>query len=319
MTEKEIRKVLRRRMGSVSWTLILYYGILNAMVMVVVLQDVLAKSLGSFASGNLPAEEELMSAAMGNGWGYLLTILVGLVILLGWKGTPYVTGELWTKKEPMTGKSFLGILCVFIGGQLVFSLVTQLLNWLLTPLGVDITASLEAATGNAATLSMFLYMAFGAPISEEILFRGLIQGTLRPYGKRFAIFGSDFLFGMFHGNLVQTPFAFAVGLVLGYTAETYSLFWSVVLHIINNLVLGDLLSRLAGLLPTPWGDLLSTGILLAFTVAAAVILILRRKEVREYFSRDGMDSLCVKCFFANSGMVVFLIIMVVNILLMLSV
>lgn len=318
MTEKEIRRVLRRRLGSVSWTLIVYYGILNIMVMAVMMGDGLKKSLGSLAAGKIPSQEEIMASITGNAWGYLLAILVGLVILLGWKGMPYVTRELWTRKRAMTLGNFLCLLCVFIGGQLVFSLFTQLMDWILTPLGVDITASLEAATGQADTLSMFLYAAFAAPLGEELLFRGLVQDTLRPYGKRFAIFGSAFLFGMFHGNLVQTPFAFAVGLVLGYTAEEYSLLWSVALHIINNLVLGDLLSRLGELLPPPGGDLLTGGILLGCTVAAVVILVVRREEVRAYFRQDGMDGRCLRGFFVNSGMALFLILMILNMLLMLG-
>lgn len=316
MTEKDIRRVLRRRMGSVSWTLVVYYGILNFMVAEVIFTESFGKTFASFP--NIPPQEEILSSAMGNAWGYLLAILVGLVILMGWKGTGYVTVDLWKKKSAMTAEGFVGLLCVFVGGQIVFSLLTQLMNWLLTPLGVDITASLEAATGGADTLSMFLYGCVAAPIAEEILFRGLIQGTLRPYGKRFAIFGSAFLFGMFHGNLVQTPFAFAVGLVLGYTAETYSLLWSVVLHAFNNFVLGDLLTRLAELLPAPFGDLLSGMILLAFTVAGIVILILRRREVREYFAVEGMDRRCLRGFFMNSGMIVFLLLMLANMLLMLG-
>lgn len=316
MTERDIRKVLRRRMGGVSWTLVVYYGILNIMVAAVIVGESITKTFARFP--DMPSQEEILSSAMGNAWGYLLAILVGLVILMGWKGTDYVTVDLWKKKTAMTAEGFLGLLCVFVGGQIVFSLLTQLMDWILTPLGVDITASLEAATGGSDTLSMFLYAGFAAPIAEEILFRGLIQGTLRPYGKRFAIFGSAFLFGMFHGNLVQTPFAFAVGLVLGYTAETYSLLWSVVLHAFNNLVLGDLLTRLAELLPAPFGDLLSSMILLAFTVAGIVILILRRREVREYFAAEGMDRRCLRGFFVNSGMAVFLLLMLSNMLLMLG-
>lgn len=316
MTEKEIRRVLRRRMGSVSWTLVLYYGILNIMVAAAILEEGFVKVLAQFPQ--VPSEEEIMASAMGNAWGYLLAILVGLVILMGWKGTGYVTNELWKKKTAMTAGSFLALLCVFVTGQILFSLLTQLMDWILTPMGVDITASLEAATGEADTLSMFLYASIGAPIAEEILFRGLIQGTLRPYGKRFAIFGSAFLFGLFHGNLVQTPFAFAVGLVLGYTAETYSLFWSVVLHAFNNFVLGDLLTRLAELLPAPGGDVLTGGILLAFAGAGIVILILRRREVRAYFAGEGMDRRCLRGFFVNSGMAVFLLLMLANMLLMLG-
>ena len=73
-------------------------------------------------------------------------------------------------------------------------------------------AALESSSGMQEGLAMFIYASILAPISEEILFRGLIQHSLLPFGKKFAVFGSALLFGIFHGNLAQTPFAFLAGL-----------------------------------------------------------------------------------------------------------
>ena len=88
-----------------------------------------------------------------------------------------------------------------------------------------------------------------APLWEELLFRGYVLRTLRPYGKRFAVMGSGVLFGLFHGNLLQTPYAVLMGLVLGYLTVEYSIHWAVLLHLFNNLVLADLLSRITASLP----------------------------------------------------------------------
>ena len=128
----------------------------------------------------------------------------------------------------MTPKNFLTILCVFAGGQMVFQLVTGILESLFNVFGLSILESLN--TVSTDTPSMYLYAGILAPITEELLFRGLILRTMEPFGKKFAIFTSAFLFGMFHGNLPQAPFAFAVGLVLGYTAMEYSIGWSMALH-----------------------------------------------------------------------------------------
>ena len=42
-----------------------------------------------------------------------------------------------------------------------------------------------------------------------------------------------------HGNFAQIPFALAAGLILGYIAMEYSIWHSLLLHISNNLILGD--------------------------------------------------------------------------------
>ena len=318
MTDKEIHKILRHRFAKAGWTLLIYYGIMNVMVIMAMFAQGIGGALEAFSAGKLPDPVEITSVVADNAWGYLYAAAVGLVILVGWKGLPFLSREIWHSEKRMNPASFCAITCVFVSAQLVFSVLTSVLNALLSPLGVDITASVEAATMQEGSISMLLYGALIAPVTEEILFRGLVQSTFRPYGKRFAILASAFLFGMFHGNLVQTPYALAVGLVLGYVAEEYSLGWCVVLHMFNNLVLGYLLPELAGMLPGNAGELLQGGILLAVSVGALGVIIANIQTIRDYREENRMDGRCLTCFFTNAGTIVFILVFAANMVMMLS-
>lgn len=55
--------------------------------------------------------------------------------------------------------------------------------------------------------------------------------NLRKYGDAFAIIASAFVFGLFHGNAVQMPFAFLCGLIIGYAVvATESLWTGIIIH-----------------------------------------------------------------------------------------
>ncbi len=70
---------------------------------------------------------------------------------------------------------------------------------------------------------------------EELVFRGYVLQALRPYGDGFAIVVSSLLFGLLHGNVLQIPFAFIVGLICGFVVvQTGNIWVSVVLHMLNN-------------------------------------------------------------------------------------
>lgn len=72
---------------------------------------------------------------------------------------------------------------------------------------------------------------------EEFAFRGLVLGSLKKYGEGFAIIVSSVVFGLMHGNFEQMPFAFSVGLVLGFiTIKTESLLIACAVHATNNAV-----------------------------------------------------------------------------------
>ena len=71
---------------------------------------------------------------------------------------------------------------------------------------------------------------------EEFALRGLVLGSLRKFGDVFALITSSAIFGIMHGNFEQIPFAFTVGLFLGFTViKTGSLRVAIFIHFINNM------------------------------------------------------------------------------------
>ena len=114
-------------------------------------------------------------------------------------------------------------------------------------LGLDLNISSYNYDSNSV-LEILIYVISVAVVpafSEELLFRGVVLSGLRKYGDGLAIFVSSLLFGIFHGNFVQFPFAFIVGLVLSFTVVyTNSILPAMLIHFSNNFfsVMCDVLS-----------------------------------------------------------------------------
>lgn len=94
----------------------------------------------------------------------------------------------------------------------------------------------ESITGVGSSWVLLLAVIVVAPIGEELLFRGLIQG----YGHKnfapvLAITLQGLIFGLYHGNIIQGIYAFFMGVVLGFvTHRLGSLIPAMVLHISVN-------------------------------------------------------------------------------------
>ena len=317
MEEKMLKKQIRRSFNPVGWSLVVYHIILNIAVTVVVFVDVLIRQLLAVAEGNMDAMDTLMDSAVNNAWGYLMAGAVGMLILFCWKGTDFWRKEIWAKGKPMKPGTFFAILAVFLGCQMAATIGSTILELILNCFGLSALGAMESASASVTTLSMFLYMAIWAPFSEEILFRGLIQRLLMPYGKKFAIFCSAFLFGIFHGNLVQTPYAFLVGLILGYVAAEYSIAWAMLLHLINNMLLGDSLMRITSGLPEGAVNGIILGLTGLCAVAGIVILVVNRRKIKLDLGSGKMDRRALGCFFTNPGVIVLTVMMCFNMILML--
>lgn len=85
------------------------------------------------------------------------------------------------------------------------------------------------------------YLSVGllAPLAEEVVFRGAVLRTLlnSMRSRWWPVFISALLFALVHGNPVQMPHAFLVGLLLGWMFyRTGSIVPGVVYHWVNNTV-----------------------------------------------------------------------------------
>lgn len=80
-------------------------------------------------------------------------------------------------------------------------------------------------------------IAIMAPLVEELLFRGAIQGYMLRKGMKplNAILIASAIFGIVHMNPIQIPFAFAIGLTCGWLYyRTGSVVPGIIGHFINN-------------------------------------------------------------------------------------
>ena len=98
----------------------------------------------------------------------------------------------------------------------------------------------QSSTGAlpSAPIALVIYIlrsTLVAALVEEFVFRGAIMQSLRRFGDGFALMISSMLFALAHGNLVQGPNAFLMGMVIGYfVIRTGSIWTGVLMHFFNN-------------------------------------------------------------------------------------
>lgn len=130
------------------------------------------------------------------------------------------------------------IVIIGLSVALVSNYASDMLSSVFSAFGID--NSIDFSYNVDSPLSILLYfvtVALVPALVEEFAFRGIILGTLRKYSDTVAIVVSAGLFGLMHGNFVQIPFAFCVGLVLGFVVvKTNSLLPSILIHFFNNAI-----------------------------------------------------------------------------------
>lgn len=91
--------------------------------------------------------------------------------------------------------------------------------------------------GGGTTIVSFIYIGIIAPISEELIFRGVLLNKAKVVLPIFwANVLQGFLFGLYHMNIIQGIYAFIIGMFLGSICIGFkSIYAAVVLHVIINL------------------------------------------------------------------------------------
>ena len=87
------------------------------------------------------------------------------------------------------------------------------------------------------TVLIYIYTLLFAPITEELVFRGIILGRFRnTFGDVTSNIFQAVLFAVFHFQLVQSSYAFIAGLILGYVmCERNNIVEVIMIHIVINL------------------------------------------------------------------------------------
>jgi membrane protease YdiL (CAAX protease family) len=172
--------------------------------------------------------------------GFLPNLLgISFVLILGLASSPASAAEVlslrWPpwRALPAVGLSTLGL--SLLGAEMD----TRLSEWFPPPTWVNevFRRALEYHSASEF-LSVFAFLVVVAPLTEELLFRGLFLHRLgEGHGKSHAILGSALCFGVFHLIPWQAVGAAMVGIYLGYLlVRTGSILVSIFAHACFNLV-----------------------------------------------------------------------------------
>lgn len=122
---------------------------------------------------------------------------------------------------------------VFLGLANIANLAGALLSKLV---GIENTTSILPSDGPELLLQ-FVVLCIMPAITEELFFRGALQGLLRPCGSAAAIFGPALLFALLHLDPFQGLTALVCGVFLGWLAErSGSILPGMLLHFVNNCI-----------------------------------------------------------------------------------
>lgn len=302
MYDRQRLKLHRSSCNKVGWFMMIYVGIMNVCVELVTILEGVIRFI-QYPEPTPEAFQEAITNAEYGDWGYILAMLGLILMLILWKKPKYIFSTIWETDRPMHIRDFAVLLTLFTGVQGVSQICLIAAESVLNGFGYTIMERLSMVSGGSDSVPMFIYSALGAPIIEELMFRGVVMRQLRPAGKNFSIVASAVLFGLFHGNLIQIPFAILVGLVLGYVATEYSLGWAILLHMFNNMILADTISRV---LPTMTANSVAIILFYGCLALGIVILILRRKEIKFYLKSSPKDPVAYRGLFSAPGIIVLL-------------
>ena len=183
----------------------------------------------------------------------------------------------------------------------------------------------EMAIGDsvASKILYFIIVAVLPAFAEEFAFRGVVLGLLRPYGEAFAVIGSAFVFGAMHGNIVQIPFAFVIGLFLGYLViRTGSIWPAIITHFVNNgisAVQALVQNEAAGSITQQTADIISYGLCLAAILVGLCCFKVLLKQDVDFFRFRKTDHLLTdrqkfSRYIANVGMILGLVVVGIKVL-----
>ena len=176
-----------------------------------------------------------------------------------------------------------------------------------------------------------IFMAILAPIFEELVFRKVLIDHTRKYGDQIAILFSGLAFGLFHMNLYQFFYAFALGMFFAYIyTKTSDIKYTIIMHMVFNFV-GSVISAYIlsldlSVLETDLESILMSSeninsiiipmlsieaYVLAFYIVNVVGVILLVKKRKEF--KQGLESsiipkkLIFKIVYLNSGYILYVV------------
>ncbi len=145
----------------------------------------------------------------------------------------YIQGEKIGKPIKLVG---VGLGTVGFGLLLTNIIMKAFAGTELLQSALDLMENAFKVNGPIDGLILILAVVVGAPVVEELLFRGVLYEEIRKETSlKITMFLTALIFGLYHFNILQTPNTFFMGLVLAYVYhKERSIKASIIVHAVNN-------------------------------------------------------------------------------------
>ena len=211
----------RRTMNLIGWSLVIFLGLFSDLSILdqYIFAEVLTGKLGTALSG-------LVSAAI-----YMAPFILGGVMF-------YIFNKKIPTQPIRYGLKLPAVTPLLIlAGLAMITAAAYVNSWFCDLIGYSIPPEMLAPQGydDPSAVIMYMTVALAPAFAEEFLFRGVIYGNLRPYGKTQAILISSLLFALMHQNIGQFFYTFVGGIAMALMYElTGSIWCSIIYHMFNN-------------------------------------------------------------------------------------
>ncbi len=247
-TEKALRKSARRSVNGACFMYLIAFSLEYLFVMGYRAVLPFMTSLFGKLFGMITGEGTIYSALFAENVAssgtvrYFVSMLMSVICLF----IPFVLYGRFVEKRsfgeiaPMEGKLLKGFLFAYAASQLMASFASAFVSIFGGFVAPDLFsqggASADFSANNPFELVVvFLSLCILTPFVEEFIFRGVIYGSLRKFGRGFAVVTSSAIFGLAHGSIEQMAYAFAFGVALALVFEkTGNLKTSILFHFLNN-------------------------------------------------------------------------------------
>lgn len=213
--------VYRRALNLIGWSLVIFLGLFSTITTMdqLFFSEILQGTVGISLQGVISAACYMAPFILGGAMYYIFN-----------KTTPTQPIRYGLKLPAVTPLLILAGLAVITASAYVNS-------WLCDLIGYEIPLELISPQdySNPSVVIMYMTTALAPAFAEEFLFRGVIYGNLRPFGKTQAILISSVLFALMHQNIGQFFYTFVGGVAMALMYELTGNIWcSILYHMFNN-------------------------------------------------------------------------------------
>ena len=211
----------RRALNLIGWSLVIFLGFFSTITTMdqLFFAEILQGTVGISLQGVISAACYMAPFILGGAMYYIFN-----------KTTPTQPIRYGLKLPAVTPLLILAGLAVITASAYVNS-------WLCDLIGYEIPLELISPQdySNPSVVIMYMTTALAPAFAEEFLFRGVIYGNLRPFGKTQAILISSVLFALMHQNIGQFFYTFVGGVAMAIMYELTGNIWcSILYHMFNN-------------------------------------------------------------------------------------